>query len=281
MTGVQTCALPIYLLNEGGQDFTLIPDISSLTALIEQVEALKEEDYTEESWAVLAEALAEAKKIDGASSVAALNTAYRNLSNARDALEAKEADAVDYSALRELYNEMALVENEGYTASAWENFQAALGIALEVLSSETTQKQVDLARDGLQSAYDSLELEYVAPDLSALRAAYAAAEGVTNENYTEESWTAFETARALAKRILDSDGLGYTQEAVDEAAGDLIAAQEALVKNSGGDNPGGDGDNPGGDGDNPGGDGDNPGGDGDNPGGDGDNPGGEIGRAHV
>ena len=258
-----------------GQDFTLIPDISSLTALIEQVEALKEEDYTEESWAVLAEALAEAKKIDGASSVAALNTAYRNLSNARDALEAKEADAVDYSALRELYNEMALVENEGYTASAWENFQAALGIALEVLSSETTQKQVDLARDGLQSAYDSLELEYVAPDLSALRAAYAAAEGVTNENYTEESWTAFETARALAKRILDSDGLGYTQEAVDEAAGDLIAAQEALVKNSGGDNPGGDGDNPGGDGDNPGGDGDNPGGDGDNPGGDGDNPGGD------
>ncbi len=258
-----------------GQDFTLIPDISSLTALIEQVEALKEEDYTEESWAVLAEALAEAKKIDGASSVAALNTAYRNLSNARDALEAKEADAVDYSALRELYNEMALVENEGYTASAWENFQAALGIALEVLSSETTQKQVDLARDGLQSAYDSLELEYVAPDLSALRAAYAAAEGVTNENYTEESWTAFETARALAKRILDSDGLGYTQEAVDEAAGDLIAAQEALVKNSGGDNPGGDGDNPGGDGDNPGGDGDNPGGDGDDPGGDGDNPGGD------
>lgn len=256
-----------------GQDFTLIPDISSLTALIEQVEALKEEDYTEESWAVLAEALAEAKKIDGASSVAALNTAYRNLSNARDALEAKEADAVDYSALRELYNEMALVENEGYTASAWENFQAALGIALEVLSSETTQKQVDLARDGLQSAYDSLELEYVAPDLSALRAAYAAAEGVTNENYTEESWTAFETARALAKRILDSDGLGYTQEAVDEAAGDLIAAQEALVKNSGGDNPGGDGDNPGGDGDNPGGDGDNPGGDGDNPGGDNDNSG--------
>ena len=255
------------------QDFTLIPDISSLTALIEQVEALKEEDYTEESWAVLAEALAEAKKIDGASSVAALNTAYRNLSNARDALEAKEADAVDYSALRELYNEMALVENEGYTASAWENFQAALGIALEVLSSETTQKQVDLARDGLQSAYDSLELEYVAPDLSALRAAYAAAEGVTNENYTEESWTAFETARALAKRILDSDGLGYTQEAVDEAAGDLIAAQEALVKNSGGDNPGGDGDNPGGDGDNPGGDGDNPGGDGDNPGGDNDNSG--------
>ena len=258
-----------------GQDFTLIPDISSLTALIEQVEALKEEDYTEESWAVLAEALAEAKKIDGASSVAALNTAYRNLSNARDALEAKEADAVDYSALRELYNEMALVENEGYTASAWENFQAALGIALEVLSSETTQEQVDLARDGLQSAFDSLELEYVAPDLSALRAAYAAAEGVTNENYTEESWTAFETARALAKRILDSDGLGYTQEAVDEAAGDLIAAQEALVKNSGGDNPGGDGDNPGGDGDNPGGDGDNPGGDGDNPGGDGDNPGGD------
>lgn len=228
-----------------GQDFTLIPDISSLTALIEQVEALKEEDYTEESWAVLAEALAEAKKIDGASSVAALNTAYRNLSNARDALEAKEADAVDYSALRELYNEMALVENEGYTASAWENFQAALGIALEVLSSETTQKQVDLARDGLQSAYDSLELEYVAPDLSALRAAYAAAEGVTNENYTDDSWTAFETARELAKRILDSDGLGYTQEAVDEAAGDLIAAQEALVKNSGGDNPGGDNDNSG------------------------------------
>ena len=242
-----------------GQDFTLIPDISSLTALIEQVEALKEEDYTEESWAVLAEALAEAKKIDGASSVAALNTAYRNLSNARDALEAKEADAVDYSALRELYNEMALVENEGYTASAWENFQAALGIALEVLSSETTQKQVDLARDGLQSAFDSLELEYVAPDLSALRAAYAAAEGVTNENYTDDSWTAFETARALAKRILDSDGLGYTQEAVDEAAGDLIAAQEALVKNSGGDNPGGDSDNPGGDGDNPGGDSDNSG----------------------
>ena len=261
--------------NLTGQDFTLIPDISSLTALIEQVEALKEEDYTEESWAVLAEALAEAKKIDGASSVAALNTAYRNLSNARDALEAKEADAVDYSALRELYNEMALVENEGYTASAWENFQAALGIALEVLSSETTQNQVDLARDGLQSAFDSLELEYVAPDLSALRAAYAAAEGVTNENYTNDSWTAFETARELAKRILDSDGLGYTQEAVDEAASDLIAAQEALVKNSGGDNPGGDGDNPGGDGDNPGGDGDNPGGDGDNPGGDGDNPGGD------
>ena len=258
-----------------GQDFVLIPDITELTNLIEQVKALKEEDYTEESWAGLAEALVAAEKIDGNSSIAALNAAYRNLSNARDTLVEKEPEAADYSALRELYNEMALVENEGYTTGAWENFQAALDRALEVLSSEATQEQVDAAARSLQSAFDSLELEYVAPDLSALRAAYAAAKDVANENYTDESWTAFETARNAAKTILDKEGLGYTQEDVDDAVSALIAAQEALVKESGGDNPGGDGDNPGGDGDNPGGDGDNPGGDGDNPGGDGDNPGGD------
>ena len=257
------------------QDFVLIPDITELTNLIEQVKALKEEDYTEESWAGLAEALVAAEKIDGNSSIAALNAAYRNLSNARDTLVEKEPEAADYSALRELYNEMVLVENEGYTTGAWENFQAALDRALEVLSSEATQEQVDAAARSLQSAFDSLELEYVAPDLSALRAAYAAAKDVANENYTDESWTAFETARNAAKTILDKEGLGYTQEDVDDAVSALIAAQEALVKESGGDNPGGDGDNPGGDGDNPGGDGDNPGGDGDNPGGDGDNPGGD------
>ncbi|MCM1441095.1 MAG: endo-alpha-N-acetylgalactosaminidase family protein, partial [Roseburia sp.] len=65
------------------QDFTLTLDISSLTSLIAEVEALNEEDYTPESWANLAEPLAAAKAIDENSTIAALNTAYRDLSNAK------------------------------------------------------------------------------------------------------------------------------------------------------------------------------------------------------
>ena len=214
------------------QDFTLIPDISSLTTLIEQVKTLKEEAYTEETWAVLAEALAAAEEIDGNSSIAALNTAYRNLSNARDALVAKEADAVDYSALRDLYNQMAVVEDVGYTADGWDNFQAALDAALSVLSSEATQEQVDEAVTNLQSAFDALEMGNVGPNLAGLRAAYAAAADVVNSGYTAASWDAFEAARAAAKAILDVNGAGCTQSQVDDAALALTTAQNNLEMES-------------------------------------------------
>ncbi len=214
------------------QDFTLIPDISSLTTLIEQVKTLKEEAYTEETWTVLAEALAAAEEIDGNSSIAALNTAYRNLSNARDALVAKEADAVDYSALRDLYNQMAVVEDVGYTADGWDNFQAALDAALSVLSSEATQEQVDEAMTNLQSAFDALEMGNVGPNLAGLRAAYAAAADVVNSGYTAASWDAFEAARAAAKAILDVNGAGCTQSQVDDAALALTTAQNNLEMES-------------------------------------------------
>ncbi len=218
-----------------GKNFTLIPDISSLTDLIAQVEALDENLYTPESWAELAEPLAAAKAIDGASTIAALNTAYRDLSNARDALVEREPDPADYSALRTLYNEMATKAEPDYTAESWSGFRTALEKALEILSKEATQQEIDDAAAALQSAYAALERVSGEEPLSlaVLQAAYDAAKNVTNDNYTDSSWAAFTAARDRALEILtNSDGL--TQAQVDAAAKALTDAQQALTRKNGG-----------------------------------------------
>ncbi|MCM1440573.1 MAG: endo-alpha-N-acetylgalactosaminidase family protein, partial [Roseburia sp.] len=214
-----------------GKNFTLTLDISSLTALISEVEALNEEDYTEETWADLAEALAAAKDITTNSTIAALNTAYRDLSNARDVLEEDVVETViNFADLRNLYNEKANVENENYTNSTWQDFQDALDVAKSILTAGTAdQDAIDAAKLALETAADALEkaMPVDEMDFTALEAAYAAAKDVQQGSYTADSWAKFETARDNALAIL-SNADGLTQADVTAAATALRSAQSAL-----------------------------------------------------
>ena len=71
----------------------------------------------------------------------------------------------------------------------------------------------------------------VTVDKTALEALYNANVNKENENYTEESWTAFQAALTEAKTVLDNETA--TQEEVDTAKSALEAAIAGLVFNAG------------------------------------------------
>ncbi len=219
-----------------GQNFVLTPDRTDLNKLIAEVEALTEADYTPETWASLKEALDAAKAIDDTSSKAALESAYKALSNAKAALEQTEATPVDFSALRTTYNELATKLNDNYTNATWTAFQEALATAkATLLNGDATQEQVDKAKTDLEAANTAL-VQAADPntlDFTALQTAYDNAKDVEKGSYTDDTWEKFAAARDVALAIL-SNADGLTQDDVDAAAKELTAAQSGLRSTGGG-----------------------------------------------
>lgn len=65
--------------------------------------------------------------------------------------------AADKTALEKLFNEIKDIENV-YTVNSYRSFSAALGLAADVLKNEDAdQEDVDLALEGLKSAYENLK----------------------------------------------------------------------------------------------------------------------------
>ena len=75
---------------------TLVKTFEDLSALIKEAEALTEADYTEESFAVLEEALTLAKQITAESAQSEINAAYQTLSEAMKALVAAAVEKTIY-----------------------------------------------------------------------------------------------------------------------------------------------------------------------------------------
>ena len=92
-----------------------------------------------------------------------------------------------------------------------------------------SQTQVDDALTALDNAVKALE-KAPAPvvDKSELQAAITEAEKLQKDDYTVESWSAFQTALAAARQMLDSETASQTQ--VDDVLTALDNAVKALEK---------------------------------------------------
>ncbi len=129
--------------------------LAELEAAIKAAEALKEADYTAESWAPLKAALvaARATLADPDATQAQVDAAAKALKDAANAL----VRLVDTSALEAAIQVAKQVNKANYTEESYKAMQEALQDAEAVLADEAhTQAQVDAATKALKDAINSL-----------------------------------------------------------------------------------------------------------------------------
>ncbi|MBR2448274.1 MAG: FIVAR domain-containing protein [Clostridia bacterium] len=138
----------------------VLVDYTELNAQIDAAEKLNKEDYTEESWKALEDALKAAKDARNSDSQDVVDAAAKALKEAIDALELKPEDItpVDYEELRELIDVANGLNAEDYTPESWAKFEAALEKAIAALSADN-QDDVDAAFAELKAAMEGLELK--------------------------------------------------------------------------------------------------------------------------
>jgi len=204
---------------------------ADLTAYNAALAAVKQSEYTEESWAayqevVLANAVTENNtqaRVNEAT--AAITAAQKNLVK----IEVPVDPVVDKTALVAKIAEVQGLNSEEYTEESWENLQTVLAEAIAVKeNAEATQEQVDSATTTIIAAQNKLvkKEEPVEVEKTDLIAKIAEVQGLNSEEYTEESWENLQTV--LAEAIAVKENVEATKEQVDSAFVALKAAIEAL-----------------------------------------------------
>ncbi|MBH1110033.1 FIVAR domain-containing protein, partial [Enterococcus faecium] len=132
------------------------------------------------------------------------------------------------SALEALYTSVKGTKKGDYTDNTWNAFQTALNNAKKVLNdSKATQKQVDSAKNKLDSAYKGLKKKPVPTvNKAELQALYNRVKSTAKGDFTEESWNNFQTALSNAKKVLDDSKASQAQ--VNNAKNSLDAAFKGL-----------------------------------------------------
>ena len=136
---------------------------TELEAAIAKAEALKEADYTAESWASMQMELQEAKdELKNPKTQATVDEAVSHLNAAVEALVKAEGDkteepaAVDTSSLEKVISDAAALKEADYTADSWKALQSALTDAKSALNAKESQEKVDKATDELNTAIKAL-----------------------------------------------------------------------------------------------------------------------------
>ncbi|WP_343246545.1 sialate O-acetylesterase [Diplocloster hominis] len=192
----------------------------TLLQLVKNAEKITENIYTAGSWDCLQNVLADAK--------AALQNEYstqEETNEKADLLFKAIEELVTVKNLNDLYQTNKDKNNNNYTASSWTTFQNALKKAKEILEDpKASQEQVDTAYNNLVSAVKCLQAEPVKKDR--LLQLYQANKDKKNDGYTDDSWTTFQNAIAVAKDRLDNPQT--TQQQADQALSDLQKAIDSL-----------------------------------------------------
>lgn len=206
-------------------------DKTKLSALIAEVNDLDPNDYTEESWAALSEALEAANAVaaDNSATTTQVKDAYDALAAAKEALvETTEPGPTPEDPREELavlVGQMSGVQNDNYTTESWDAFQAQIEDAIAILQdASATDEDVQAMIDALNAAYAGL----VKDGKAELGSVIDQMEKVEKGNYTDTSWNAFQAKLAEAKAMLDAGTA--TDEEMLAMAQELQAAFDSLVK---------------------------------------------------
>ena len=136
------------------------PDKSDLEALIEEVEALIEGDYTAESWSVLQLALESAICAieDDLATKADVNAAYENLQTAISEL-VEIGKVPDKEELNALIAQVQAMNAEDYTQESWEQLLPIYNTAVDVSgNADAAELEVTTATSNLRNAITALVL---------------------------------------------------------------------------------------------------------------------------
>ena len=136
---------------------------------------------------------------------------------------------VNKDELKKAVDDAAKLVEDDYTAETWAGFESALGAARDVLANgDATQEQVNDALKALNDARGALAEKPVKPavDKAALQKAVDDAAKLAADDYTAETWAAFQAALASAQDVLGNEDA--TQDQVNDALKALTDAHGAL-----------------------------------------------------
>ena len=206
---------------------------TELEAAIAKAEALKESDYTSDSWAAMQTELQEAKEeLAAKHSQATVDEATSHLNAAIEALVKAEAPVeVNTTELEKVIATAKDLKEADYTSETWSALKTALETAESALEKKESQEAVDNATKDLQAAIDGLKkADSETPaevNTTELEKVIASAKALKEADYTSETWSALKTALETAESALEKK---ESQEAVDNAAKDLQTAIDGLKK---------------------------------------------------
>lgn len=183
--------------------------------------------YYSDTWTKFAAALEDARAMiesDDEITQSQANTMLSKLTSAFNGLE-----LVDRTELQALYDEVRATVNNNYTADSWKAFNDALNEASRVLAAESlTKAEVTSAVSTLERAVSGLtETPASAEEKQELAGCYDSVKATVNNNYTADSWAAYQAALTAAEDVL-AKGSAATQTEVKAALAALKKAYGEL-----------------------------------------------------
>ncbi|MDE6626977.1 MAG: FIVAR domain-containing protein [Lachnospiraceae bacterium] len=206
---------------------TNIVDKTALKAQIDIANALKEEEYTPESYIELKNALAAAKEVYESTSAdeTAVQLATDNLINAINNL--KLIIIIDKSALKTQIDqaELLIQDKNSYTTATYESLVVSLASAKTIYKSESSdQTAVNNAANNLKAAIEGLLLR--AKDKTGLKQSIDIARTYKSWLYTQSTYKKVTTALTNAQAVYDD--IDATQKEVDNKKTKLDTAVTGL-----------------------------------------------------
>lgn len=193
-------------------------DNSNLVAAINSIKELDESRYSPDSWAALAQALAEAEKVAANRDATAdeIEAAYTNLEAAYKALALR----ADMTAIDDMISKVEAMDANAYTAKSWKLVADALETAKTVAANENaTQEAVDAAARTLQAAAAALVKAGDATELNAL---------VEETKQLDLSKYTVESADAIRQAISDAEAAIAGRASAEDLKAALDAVRNAV-----------------------------------------------------
>lgn len=202
-------------------------DTSRLEKAIANAKAVVKESYTTDSYNAMKVVLDEAEDLlkEEAQDQDTIDAKTEALNAAIEAL-VKRGDVKELSELVKAYEEEKLNE-EVYTTSTWSVYQTALDAAKAIITdnSNSDQEKVDAAKTALEAAKEALEER---GNTDSLKELVKVCEELKEEDFTADTWNAFEKALDAAKAVLEYEDA--MAEQVDAALAQLEKAVSGLKK---------------------------------------------------
>lgn len=226
-----------------------VVDKADLEEAVKEAEAVDADNYTQDSYSALKEALDAAKAVlaDDNATQGQVDEAVKSLQTALDNLvEAEPAPGTGIrDELQDLYNKYTGLEQGSYTSESYQAFQNALKNVADILSDkDATEEELQAAYDALADALSGLEVSEepgteepgTTPDdkpgqtdtvRDKLQALYDANKDIQQGRYTNSSYAAFTDALKAAASVLADDDA--TDEELTKAYEDLSSAINGLT----------------------------------------------------
>ena len=191
-------------------------------------EMLKADEYSEATWAAVANAVAEteANNKNASATLEEITSAAATMKNAIDALALKEGTTADKTKLNAAITAAQAKVEADYIPATWTPFKAALDAANDALTKTNFgTTRLNKIADDLTAAMNALKKK---ADITALTAKLNEAAALNKADYTSASWTALEAAITAANTV--KSDVNATQDDVNTALTNLTSAIEALAK---------------------------------------------------